>query len=127
MYASLTEPKTPNWAVGILYFSHIFFVNILEPSSCEEILLGPNTFIPLFVRKSTIPSTRGFSGPTITKSILYSSTNFPSLLKSNMSSFTFSAINLVPALPGKQYNLLSLGDFDIWSAIACSLPPFPII
>ena len=36
-----------------MYFLHIFFVNILEPSSCEEILFGPNTLTFFFLRKST--------------------------------------------------------------------------
>ena len=40
---------------------------------------------------------------------------------------TFSAINFVPALPGKQYNLFILEEFDILSAIECSLPPLPRI
>ena len=61
--------KTPKFAVGILYFLHKFFVNIFEPSSCEAALLGPNTLILFSFKKSTIPSTRGFSGPTITISI----------------------------------------------------------
>jgi len=32
--------------------------------------LGPNAFIPFFSSSSTIPATRGTSGPTTTKSIL---------------------------------------------------------
>ena len=67
---SLIFLKIPNLAVGILYFSHKFLVNILEPSSRDALLLGPNTLILFFSRKSTIPFTNGFSGPTITKSIL---------------------------------------------------------
>ena len=58
--------KIPNLAVGILYFLQIFFVKILEPSSCEAILFGPNTLIFSFSKKSVIPSTKGFSGPMIT-------------------------------------------------------------
>ena len=53
-----------------MYFSQSFFVKIFEPSSCEAILFGPKTFMLFFFKKSPIPSTRGFSGPTITISIL---------------------------------------------------------
>ena len=58
-------------AVGILYSSHINFVKVFEPSSLEEYLLGPKTFIFFCSKKSTIPSTKGFSGPTITRPILF--------------------------------------------------------
>ena len=43
--AFLEFSNIPNLAVGILYSSQIFFVNIFEPSSCDEILLGPKTLI----------------------------------------------------------------------------------
>ena len=41
-----------------------------EPSNCEATLFGPKTFILFCCKKSTKPSTNGFSGPTITTSIL---------------------------------------------------------
>ncbi len=41
--------------------------------------------------------------------------------------FTFSAILVVPAFPGKQKILSILVDFFKISQIACSLPPLPII
>ena len=37
--------KTPNFAVGILFSLHKFFINALDPSSCEVNLFGPNTLI----------------------------------------------------------------------------------
>ena len=40
--------KIPNLAVGILYFSQSFLVNIFEPSSCEAIFSGPNILIFCF-------------------------------------------------------------------------------
>ena len=40
--------KILNLAVGILYFSQSFLVNILDPSSCEDIFSGPNIFILFF-------------------------------------------------------------------------------
>ena len=59
----------------MLYFLHKFLVNILDPSSFDANLFGPNTLMLFFFKKSTIPSTRGFSGPTIIISILFSSIN----------------------------------------------------
>ena len=53
-------------------FLHIFFIKIFEDSSCEEALLGPKTVIFSSHNLSTIPLLRGSSGPTTTKSILYS-------------------------------------------------------
>ena len=94
--------KTPNFAVGILYFLHKFFVKIFEPSSCEETRSGPNTFILFCVKKSTIPSTSGFSGPTIIMSIPSSLITLFNFSKLFSSISIFSAIKLVPAFPGKQ-------------------------
>ena len=44
------------------------FVTIFDPSSIEAILFGPNILILFFSKKSTTPSTKGFSGPTTNKS-----------------------------------------------------------
>ena len=66
--------KISNFAVGIPYCLQIFFVKVLEPSNCEAFLLGPNTLIFFSFKKSDIPSTNGFSGPTTTKSICLSLT-----------------------------------------------------
>ena len=46
--------NTPNLAVGILYFSHNFFVNIFDPSSCEATLSGPNTLMLFFFKSVRI-------------------------------------------------------------------------
>ena len=94
--------KIPNLAVGILYFSQIFFVKIFEPSSWDANLLGPNIGIFILSKKSTIPSTNGFSGPTIINWIFSESINFLRALKSSALIKIFSAILLVPAFPGKQ-------------------------
>ncbi len=110
-----------------MYFSHIFLVNIFEPSSWDEILSGPKTFISESLKKSTIPSTKGFSGPTTIKLIPCLIENSLILLKSEKSISTLSAIVEVPALPGKQYILSTLGYFLIDRHKACSLPPLPII
>ena len=114
-------------AVGILYFSHNSFVKILEPSSCEATLLGPKTLILFFFKKSTNPSTKGFSGPTIIKSILFLITVFFISSKLFRSIDKFSAIRLVPAFPGIQKILVTF--FEVYKKWlnACSLPPLPII
>ena len=77
-------------------------VNILEPSSWDDILSGPKIFIFVFLKKSTIPSTNGFSGPTIINFILLESENSLILIKSEISISIFSASSDVPAFPGKQ-------------------------
>ena len=99
---SVSFSNIPNISVGILNFSQIFFVKIFDPSSCEHNLFGPNTFILFFSKKSTKPSTKGFSGPTTTKSILFLLIKFFTCSKLSKSKLTFSAISAVPALPGKQ-------------------------
>ena len=119
--------NTPNLAVGILYFSQIFFVKIFDPSSCEHNLFGPNTFILLFSKKSTKPSTKGFSGPIMTRSIFSLFINFFNNSKLSKSKLIFSAISAVPALPGKQKILDIYFELFKLEQIACSLPPLPII
>ena len=94
--------KIPYFAVGIEYFLQIFLVKILDPSSCEAILFGPKTLISLSSKKSTIPSTKGFSGPIITRSILFEIIKSLISLKFSRSREIFLAISEVPALPGKQ-------------------------
>ena len=56
---------------GIEYFLQNSLAKILLPSSLAALKLGPKTLIFLFSKKSTIPFTRGVSGPTITTSIQY--------------------------------------------------------
>ena len=42
-------------AAGILNLVHKFFIKIFEPSNCDAFLLGPNTLMFLFSKKSVIP------------------------------------------------------------------------
>ena len=63
--------KILNFAVGILYFLQTFLVNVFDPSNCDSTLFGPKTFIFFSCKKSAIPSTKGFSGPTTTNSISF--------------------------------------------------------
>ena len=86
----------------MLYFLQIFFVKIFDPSSWEGIFFGPNTLIFSFSRKSTIPLTKGFSGPTTTKSVFAFIKKFLISSKLFISISIFSAISLVPAFPGIQ-------------------------
>ena len=102
-------------------------MNILEPSSFDAILFGPNTFILFSLKKSTIPSTNGFSGPTITRSILFSNIKSFNFSKSFISISIFFDTWDVPALPGKQYISLTYFDFLIAKHIECTLQPLPII
>ena len=78
-----------------MYFLQIDFMNALEPSNFEAYLFGPNTFNFMFdFKKSTIPLTKGSSGPTITKSILCSFNILSNFLKSRKSNMSiFLAIN----------------------------------
>ena len=73
--------------------------------------MGPNTLILFFSKKSTIPSTKGFSGPTIIKSILFCIINFLNSFRFPRSISIFSAISDVPALPGKQKIFFTNFDF----------------
>ena len=58
-------------AVGILKSLHSFFIKSFDPSSCEAFLLGPNVKILFSDKKSTIPLTKGISGPTITVEMFF--------------------------------------------------------
>ena len=94
--------KILKFAVGMLYFLQIFFVKIFDPSSWEAIFFGPKTLIFSFSRKSTIPLTKGFSGPITTKSFFDFNKKFLISSKLFRSISIFSAISLVPAFPGIQ-------------------------
>ena len=76
---------------------------------------------------STIPKERGYSGPTIVRSILLSKANFrrDSILSSLMS--TLTPTEEVPPLPGAIYIFSTAIFFLTDNAIACSRPPPPII
>ena len=78
--------------VGILFFWQISLVKIFEPSSFDEILSGPNTLIDFPLKWSTIPFTKGFSGPTTINFIFFSMQYFSSSEKLSGFKFTFSAI-----------------------------------
>ena len=114
------------FAVGILFFLQIDFIKAFEPSSLAAYLFGPNTLILCLVKKSTIPLTKGSSGPTITKSILLDLIIFNIFGKLRISSLIFLAILLVPAFPGIQNIFFDNFELRIFWHKACSLPPLPI-
>ena len=108
--ASLKFFTSWNRADGILNSEQKFFKNSLEPSSWDAFLEGPNTFILFSSKKSFIPSTRGTSGPTITISISFFFNSSYSWLKFDISTFKFSQIWAVPALPGIHTSFLRFFD-----------------
>ena len=73
-----------------------------------------NELIDFPLKWSTIPFTKGFSGPTTNNSISFSVQSLSNSEKLSRSKLTFSAIKPVPALPGKQkildtfFDLLSI-------------------
>ena len=114
-------------AVGISYFFIRSFENALDPSMIAAFLRGPNTLMFSFSKASTQPATNGSSGPTITKSIAFSFANATSLSKSITEISTHSASSAIPALPGAAYIFDTRLLFATQVAIACSLPPLPMI
>ena len=112
-----------------------FTMNSLEksllPSSFAPAFEGPTTktdfrSISLLI-KSTIPSIKGISGPTITKLISSFSIEILTCSKFNTSTFKLDAILEVPAFPGATNILLQLLDSLSFQQKACSLAPDPII
>ena len=101
------------------------FVKLLEDSSIDAFLFGPKVLIFSFLSLSTIPFTRGSSGPTTTKLIFSFFINFFIELKLLILIFIHSASELIPAFPGIQKSFSHKGDLDIAQHNACSLPPDP--
>ena len=124
-FASAADVNVSYAAVGMLYFFIRSFENALEPSSIAAFFLGPNTLKPSFSNTSTIPPTSGSSMPTTVKSMALSLANATSLSNSIAFISTHSATSAIPALPGAQYILSTLGLWLIFQHIACSRPPLP--
>ena len=75
-FAFLESLNSLYFAVGRLLEDIKFFENTFEPSSCAKYFLGPKILRFFSSNKSLIPLTNGTSGPTIVKSILFSSAKF---------------------------------------------------
>ena len=102
-----------------------FLEKALLPSNSAVLFRGPKILSPCALKSSTIPSTKGASGPTIVKSILSLMAKFLKL--STPSSYTFCPSFAVVALPFAKYILVILRSPLSFVAIADSLAPFPTI
>ena len=125
--ASSGEWKFSYAAVGIPYFFMRSLEKALEPSKIAAFLRGPNTRRPLASNTSTMPPTSGSSIPTTVRSMPFSCAKSASLSNSMAEIGTHSAICPIPAFPGAQYNFVTFGLLFSFHAMACSLPPLPII
>ena len=119
------------FAVGIPCFTMNCFAKSLLPSNWAAMEFGPITEMPVsalsFSKNSTIPFTKGSSGPTMTILMLCSITAFFMDLKSVGSMGRLVPNASVPALPGAIYILCISELCEIFHAKACSLPPEPNI
>ena len=122
--ASADLSKERYSAVGMEYFCISSFANNLLPSSAEALAVGPNISDPFALNSSTIPFTRGCSGPTIVRSISLDKANFRSSALSLRSKSTKIA-SFIPGFPGAQYRLFTRLSLDNFQTNACSLPPEP--
>ena len=123
--ASSADVNVSYAAVGILYFFIRSLENAFEPSSIAAFFLGPNTLKPSASNASTTPPTSGSSIPITVRSIAFSLANATSLSNSIALISTHSATSAIPALPGAQYILSTLGLWLIFQHMACSRPPLP--
>src|SRR3989338_3766296 len=87
---------------GILAFSINLFANAFDVSISDAFLVGPKIGRPQERKTSTIPNERGFSGPTIVRSILFLIAKLarPTVLSTSIE--TFSAIAPVPAFRSEE-------------------------
>ena len=74
---------------------------------------------------STMPATRGASGPTTVRSIRLSRANWTRRGISSELMFRLSPSFAVPAFPGAQKTSSTLGDCFSFQTKACSRPPEP--
>ena len=108
-----------------MYFFIRSLENALDPSRIAAFFLGPNTLKPSASNTSTTPPTSGSSIPITVRSMLFSLANATSFSNSIALISTHSASSAIPALPGAQYILSTLGLLLNFQHIACSLPPLP--
>ena len=86
----------------MLCFAKKSFENAFEPSNCAAAAFGPKHFKPAFSNSSTIPSTKGTSGPTMVRSIWFSWAKSTRGGRSSTARLMFSipSSSAVPVLPG---------------------------
>ena len=75
---------------------------VLDPSSIAALADGPQQAMPAASMASTIPATRGASGPGTTKSMVLSRAQATRPSMSSAFRSTGSASASIPALPGAQ-------------------------
>lgn len=71
-FASSIDVKAPHLAVGIACLSIKILAHSLSDSIRAACLFGPKQFTPLAHKTSAIPLAKGSSGPTTTRSTLFS-------------------------------------------------------
>ena len=113
-------------AVGMRYRFIRSLENALEPSIIAALALGPNALRPADSNLSTMPATKGASGPTTVRSTALSLANSRSPRMSSAATGTHSASWAIPALPGAQYIFLTFLLWDSFQTRACSRPPEPM-
>ena len=114
-------------AVGMLWRCRKSLAKDLDPSSWAALPLGPRQRNPFSVKRSTIPSTSGPSGPMTVKLIPSSWANSQSRSVSSAAIAMFSTpfSCAVPAFPGATNTVFIRSDCASFQARACSLPPLP--
>ena len=101
----------------------------LDPSILAATALGPKHCMPSDSKTSTIPATRGTSGPTTTKLMLdFLANTRRSAGWSGERDGTLIALRTFPVapFPGAQKMVSTRVDWLSFQARACSLPPPPI-
>ena len=124
--ASSRELQTTQAAVGTRCRFMKSLAKILLPSRRAAAAPGPTTGSPWDRKRSTMPSTRGSSGPTTVRSMERSRANWVNPARSSTASGTFSAMEAVPPFPGAQKTLSTREERQIFQASACSRPPDPM-
>ncbi len=123
--ARSAEVNVRKAAVGMLCRCMSCLAKTLLPSIRAACWLGPNTRSPELWNASTMPLTRGASGPTTVRSTPFCRAKRRSCRTSVCPMSTHSASSAMPALPGAQKTCSTSGESAIFQTRACSLPPPP--
>src|SRR5580658_10788923 len=121
--------KVRERAVGIRWRSRNSLAKALEPSSCAQRALGPKHFNPAAWKASTMPSTKGASGPTMVRSTRSRWARLTSAAMSSAATATLRTFGsaALPALPGATSTAATRAAAAHFHASACSRPPPPTI
>src|SRR5258707_8937326 len=104
-------------------------VKAYEPSSRAALAEGPRQRRLAATKRSTMPATRGASGPMMVRLISSAIANCsrPSMSAAAMPTLLTLGSDAVPALPGATKTCSTRGDDAHFHASACSRPPPPTI